>query len=118
MIEEIWKDVVGYEDRYQVSNIGRVRSKDVILHRSDGKIEFREGKIVKLQLSKTGYFKYLFSNGSDKPRKLMLSIVSSLWHFFQTLLTNQTSTTLTQYERITDLKILGGVHSLRIIETL
>lgn len=27
MKEEIWKDVVGYEDRYQVSNIGRVRSK-------------------------------------------------------------------------------------------
>ena len=72
MIEEIWKDVVGYEDRYQVSNIGRVRSKDIILHKSDGKIEFRKGKIVKLQLSKTGYFKYLFSNGSDKPRKLML----------------------------------------------
>lgn len=27
MSVEVWKDVVGYEDRYQVSNIGRVRSK-------------------------------------------------------------------------------------------
>ena len=71
MIEEVWKDVVGYEDRYQVSNIGRVRSKDVILHKSDGKIELRKGKIVKLQLNKTGYLQFLFSDGSDKPRKLM-----------------------------------------------
>lgn len=28
MSVEVWKDVVGYEDRYQVSNIGRVRSKE------------------------------------------------------------------------------------------
>lgn len=27
-INEIWKDVVGYEGRYQVSNLGRVRSLD------------------------------------------------------------------------------------------
>ena len=27
-MEEIWKDVVGLEDRYQVSNFGRVRSKE------------------------------------------------------------------------------------------
>ena len=25
-IEEIWKDVVGYEGLYQVSNLGRVKS--------------------------------------------------------------------------------------------
>lgn len=118
MIEEVWKDVVGYEDRYQVSNLGRVRSKDVILHKSDGKIEFREGKIVKLQLSKTGYLQYLLATDLTNRVNLCGFIVSLLRHFFQTLLTNQTSTTLTQYERITDLKILDGVRSLRIIETL
>ena len=72
MIEEVWKDVVGYEDRYQVSNIGRVRSKDIVLHKSDGKTEFRKGRIVKLELTKTGYTQYLFSNGTGNPRKLML----------------------------------------------
>ena len=29
-MEEIWKDVVGYEGYYQVSNLGRVRSLDRI----------------------------------------------------------------------------------------
>ena len=71
MNEEVWKDVVGYEDRYQVSSIGRIRSKDIILHKSDGKTEFRKGRIVRLHLSKTGYPQYLFSNGVEKPRKLM-----------------------------------------------
>ena len=28
MTIEIWKDIEGYEDLYQVSNIGRVRSLD------------------------------------------------------------------------------------------
>ena len=44
MIEEVWKDVVGYEDRYQVSNIGRVRSKDVILTSLMVKSNFAKGK--------------------------------------------------------------------------
>lgn len=71
MIEEVWKDVVGYEDRYQVSNIGRIRSKDIVLHKSDGKLEPRKGRIVKLQLTKKGYLQYLFSNGTSESRKLM-----------------------------------------------
>ena len=25
-MEEVWKDVVGYEDKYQISNLGRIRS--------------------------------------------------------------------------------------------
>ena len=25
-MEEIWKDVIGYENKYEVSNLGRVRS--------------------------------------------------------------------------------------------
>ena len=28
MIEEVWKDVVGYEGYYQVSNLGKVKSVD------------------------------------------------------------------------------------------
>lgn len=29
-MDEIWKDIVGYEGLYQVSNMGRVRSKERI----------------------------------------------------------------------------------------
>ena len=30
-MEEIWKDVKGFEGRYQVSNMGRVRSLDRLI---------------------------------------------------------------------------------------
>ena len=33
MKEEIWKAIEGYEGRYQVSNLGRVRSLDRVVSR-------------------------------------------------------------------------------------
>ncbi len=45
-IEEVWKDVIGYEDYFKVSNIGNIFSK-------------RTNKILKLVISKTGY--HIFS---------------------------------------------------------
>lgn len=45
-MQEIWKDIVGYEGLYQVSNFGRVKS-------------FRKGKekLLKQHKSTTGYFR-------------------------------------------------------------
>lgn len=43
--EEIWKDVIGYEGRYEVSNLGRVRS----LHKSF------YGKILSPSFERFGY---------------------------------------------------------------
>jgi len=54
---EIWKDVVGYEGYYQVSNLGRVRSLDRILDKPNiltGGQTVRKGKIISQRL-KTGY---------------------------------------------------------------
>ncbi len=39
-MEEIWKDIVGFEKKYQVSNTGKVRSKDY-------EISYRHGKRIK-----------------------------------------------------------------------
>lgn len=36
---EIWKPVNGFEDEYEVSNLGRVRSLDRIQHRSNGFVD-------------------------------------------------------------------------------
>lgn len=48
MPEEIWKDVVGYEGLYKVSNLGRIRSLDrVVAHHTAG-TAVRKGKIRKL----------------------------------------------------------------------
>ena len=37
-MEEIWKDIEGYEGLYQVSNFGRVKSLRKIVYYSDGRV--------------------------------------------------------------------------------
>lgn len=45
-MQEIWKDIEGYEGLYQVSNLGRVRSLDrYIPHKRYG-LQFRKGKLL------------------------------------------------------------------------
>ena len=62
-MEEIWKDIEGYEGLYQVSNLGRVRSVD----RYDGLNHFLKGKIKKQTKDKTGYFTtHLWKDGKNK----------------------------------------------------
>lgn len=44
-MEEIWKDVKGYEDYYQVSNLGNVKSKDRYTKHNYGGVKLQKGKI-------------------------------------------------------------------------
>lgn len=53
---EEWRAVVGFEGRYEVSDLGRVRSLDVLTRRGGGGAEdIRPGKVRKLHLMKSGY---------------------------------------------------------------
>lgn len=59
-MEEIWKDVQGFEGRYQVSNLGRVRSLGFTWltynYKTHGYVECkREGKVLKPNIKKSGY---------------------------------------------------------------
>ena len=65
---EIWKDIEGYEGLYQVSNLGRVKSLDRTITRSDGvKIKIK-GKIRTFSKSHKGYL-YLSLTDVNKKRK-------------------------------------------------
>ena len=44
---EIWKDIIGYEGAYQISNYGRVKSLDRYITYINGKKVFTKGKILK-----------------------------------------------------------------------
>lgn len=52
---EVWLDVNGFEDFYQISNKGRVRSKDRIVKYKDGRSRKFYGKILSLNTDKDGY---------------------------------------------------------------
>lgn len=57
-LEEVWKDFVEYPDRYQVSNLGRVRSKSYLKmgRNTNGEFSFMtKPKILKLFKNKSGY---------------------------------------------------------------
>lgn len=57
MLEEIWKDIPGYKDYYQVSNMGRVRSLSRTINMSHGGKYPVRGRILKPILKKdTGYY--------------------------------------------------------------
>lgn len=59
--EEIWKDVVGYEGLYQVSNLGRVKSVERTLNNG---YKWQE-KILKLTKKPRGYLRvHLCKNGT------------------------------------------------------
>lgn len=54
---EIWKDIPDYEDEYQASSRGRIRSKSKIVESScrNGGARLRAGKVLKLNPKKNGY---------------------------------------------------------------
>ena len=60
-MEEIWKDIPGYEGKYQVSNFGRVRSLD----RIDDENHFRKGQIMKTKLLR-GYVRVALRDGKKQ----------------------------------------------------
>jgi hypothetical protein len=66
---EIWKDIVGYENLYQVSNLGNVKSLPKEWISSNGARQKHNGKLLKLCDRGEGYLAVnLYNNGVKKFR--------------------------------------------------
>lgn len=77
---EIWKDVVGYEGIYQVSNLGRIKSLDKRVNVS-GFLKYpttkiRKGKILRQSKDKDGYLKVVLFKGVEKKHLRVHRIVA------------------------------------------
>ena len=59
-MKEIWKNIKGYENLYEVSNYGNVRSLDHYRNNNNG-IAFQKGKILKPGIQNTGYASVVLS---------------------------------------------------------
>ena len=67
-MEEIWKDIKGHEDFYQISNFGRVRS--LRLRNRYNKRVLREIPLIrKLSLGKFGYVQVVLRKRSDAEKR-------------------------------------------------
>lgn len=68
-MEEIWKDIKGYEGLYQISNLGRLRSLDrYVRHKKIKSLRLLKGKIMSPTISNsTGYLvSTLYNKGKGK----------------------------------------------------
>ena len=64
---EIWKDIIGYKNLYQGSNLGRVKSFDTYRKGKNGSIRFYKGRILKPSIDSKGYLQVdLWKNGKRK----------------------------------------------------
>jgi hypothetical protein len=61
MEQEIWKPIVGHEQSYEVSNLGRVRGIDRDKVHCTGKIVRTHGKILKPRMDVKGYTRVILS---------------------------------------------------------
>ena len=53
---EVWKAIPGYEGFYEVSDQGRVRSVDRMVHNPRGLDRLMRGRVLKRQTSNNGYY--------------------------------------------------------------
>lgn len=75
---EIWKDILGYEGLYQVSDLGRVRSLDRIVPRKKGNFP-KKGCIFKTVLNGNGYPQVILSKNGKLTNCRVHSLV--VWVF-------------------------------------
>ena len=79
-MRELWLDVPNYEDRYQVSNLGNVRSKDLWTRTRWEKKQFRPSHILTQHINRYGYKYVCLTDGKKKKnvsvhRLVMLAFV-------------------------------------------
>lgn len=74
-MEEIWKEVLGYEGLYEVSNLGRVRSVDRYVNSggvmNKNKFSLKKGRILNCSPTKRGYTRVSLSKES-KTKQIMI----------------------------------------------
>lgn len=77
---EIWKDISGYENEYQVSNFGNVRSLTKQVAHKNG-LAIKNGKMLKLSKRRKGYVCVnLSSNGKSRSYEVQRLVALAFIH--------------------------------------
>jgi RNA-binding protein YhbY len=75
-MEEIWKDILGYEGLYQVSNLGKVKSLPKKWIGANGSVNGHNGMILSTTLSDKGYVKVKLSKDGKRRHTTMHILVA------------------------------------------
>lgn len=83
MKSEIWNDIDGYKGKYQVSNLGRVKSLYHVVIRKNGHPMPINEKILKPGVSSNGYFTIVLAKNGNKNTRTIHRLVAS--HFIENI---------------------------------
>ena len=97
-MEEIWKDVVGYEGSYKVSNAGKIKS-----------LKFNKEKILKQPINKNGYCVVCLCFEGKQKLKQVQQIVA------QSFLGHKPCGSILVIDHINDIKTDNKVENLQIV---
>ena len=78
---EEWRDVVGYEGYYQVSNLGRLRSLERKVASKNGSISVKQGRLkTPYRDKKTGYAQARLSKENKSKTLLLHRLIGEAFH--------------------------------------
>ena len=78
--EETWRDIKGYEGRYQVSNIGRVKSLDRTIAKKNGLKQTIRGRILKPKTERKGYLRVVLNDSGKMKSFFVHRLVCEAFH--------------------------------------
>ena len=80
MEQDSWKDIVGYEGLYQVSNLGNVKSVDRYVKytkwKKENQYQLRKSKPIAKVETKNGYIRVMLSNNGSHKMELLHRLVA------------------------------------------
>ena len=74
-MQEIWKPIIGYENLYEISNLGNVRSLDRTV-KCHSKTRLVKGKLLNPTLMKNGYYSVMLCNSERNKRMYVHRLVA------------------------------------------
>ena len=77
MEKETWKDIPGYENKYQVSDLGRVKGLDRVVKTKNGRTQYKKGTILKNKMGTNGYY-YVCLYKNNKQKTFMIHSLVAL----------------------------------------
>lgn len=72
----MWKDIIGFEETYKISESGEVWSKDRMCVDSLGRKRFRKGQRIKPDIAPNGYYRVTLAKGGKKKQKYLHRLIA------------------------------------------
>ena len=66
----MWKDIIGFEYAYEISDSGVVRSKDRMCVDSKGRKRFRKGQVLNPDIAPNGYYRVTLAKDGLPPKPI------------------------------------------------